>query len=126
MLFSTFCWHVEDNYLYSINYMHHGAPKTWYGVPSSAADSFEKVMKKSHPDLFKLNPDLLYSMVTMLSPFILAENNVPVFTTLQNAGILFKITIKMFDSFFYFFIKNKKVNSLLHFHVHIMLVFHMV
>ena len=29
MLFSTFCWHVEDNYLYSINIQHQGAAKTW-------------------------------------------------------------------------------------------------
>lgn len=29
MLFASFCWHVEDNYMYSINYMHRGAPKTW-------------------------------------------------------------------------------------------------
>ena len=29
MLFSMFCWHVEDNYMYSISYLHEGAPKTW-------------------------------------------------------------------------------------------------
>jgi hypothetical protein len=43
MLFSTFCWHTEDNYFYSINYSHKGAVKQWYGVPGSAADKFEKV-----------------------------------------------------------------------------------
>ena len=29
MLFSTFCWHVEDNNLYSVNFQHLGAAKTW-------------------------------------------------------------------------------------------------
>jgi hypothetical protein len=43
MLFSTFCWHNEDNYLFSINYSHHGAGKQWYGVPGEAAHKFEKV-----------------------------------------------------------------------------------
>ncbi len=46
MLFSAFAWHVEDQYLYSINYQHQGAAKTWYGVPSTAAEQFEEVVQQ--------------------------------------------------------------------------------
>src|SRR4051812_41182431 len=57
MLFATFCWHNEDNYLYSINYMHWGKPKQWYGMPGTSAASFESVMKKSFSELFEVEPD---------------------------------------------------------------------
>ena len=42
-LFTTFCWHNEDNYLYSINYSHCGEVKQWYSCPGSYAKQFEKV-----------------------------------------------------------------------------------
>ena len=32
MLFASFCWHVEDLYMYSTNYMHKGAAKTWFFI----------------------------------------------------------------------------------------------
>lgn len=45
MMFSWFAWHVEDHDLHSLNYMHIGAPKTWYGVPRDAAVAFEEVVR---------------------------------------------------------------------------------
>ena len=53
MLFTSFCWHNEDNYLYSINYNHLGAPKQWYGIPGSEAKNFEKVSKDFLMELFR-------------------------------------------------------------------------
>ncbi|RWW82302.1 hypothetical protein BHE74_00009243 [Ensete ventricosum] len=44
MLFSWFAWHVEDHELHSLNYLHMGAGKTWYGVPRDAGLAFEEVV----------------------------------------------------------------------------------
>lgn len=71
MLFSSFCWHTEDNYLNSINYNHMGDPKIWYGVPGSSASAFEKVAKAHFPLSFKESPDLLHAMNTQISPGLL-------------------------------------------------------
>lgn len=43
MMFASFCWHNEDNYLYSMNYSHFGDVKQWYGVPAKQSKLFEKV-----------------------------------------------------------------------------------
>ncbi|ODV77713.1 JmjC-domain-containing protein [Suhomyces tanzawaensis NRRL Y-17324] len=75
-LLSTFCWHVEDHYTLSANYCHFGATKKWYGIPSSQAHQFEKLMKESAPDLFKKQPDLLHQLVTLLSPMTLVKNGI--------------------------------------------------
>ena len=66
MIFATFCWHVEDNYLYSINYMHFGAGKRWYGVPSSDAGKLEEVFRRCLPEEFERNPKLLHDIVTQV------------------------------------------------------------
>jgi len=65
MCFSSFCWHVEDHHLYSLNYMHWGAPKMWYGVPGKDAVNLEAAMRKHLPDLFEEQPDLLHNLVSV-------------------------------------------------------------
>ncbi|KAL9275301.1 putative lysine-specific demethylase JMJ16 [Drosera capensis] len=86
MCFSSFCWHVEDDHFYSLNYMHFGAPKLWYGVPGKEASNFECTMRKHLPDLFEEQPDLLHKLVTQLSPTILKSEGVPIHRCVQNPG----------------------------------------
>ncbi|XP_071492108.1 lysine-specific demethylase 5A-like [Diadema antillarum] len=86
MCFSSFCWHNEDHWSYSINYLHWGEPKTWYGVPGSQAEAFEEVMKNQAPELFEAQPDLLHQLVTIMSPTILMNHGVPIVRTNQCAG----------------------------------------
>ena len=86
MLFSAFCWHCEDHYLPSLNYLHTGAPQTWYGIPSRKAKPFERLMKVVVPTLFREEPGLLHGLVTMISPGTCLENDVPITTVLQEPG----------------------------------------
>lgn len=83
MLFSTFCWHNEDNYMYSINYSHIGDTKQWYGVPGKNTHAFEKAARNSLLELFTESPDLLQHMTTQISPACLHGNGVPVYKVKQ-------------------------------------------
>uniref|UniRef100_A0A8C4E4K4 [histone H3]-trimethyl-L-lysine(4) demethylase n=1 Tax=Dicentrarchus labrax TaxID=13489 RepID=A0A8C4E4K4_DICLA len=86
MCFSSFCWHIEDHWSYSINYLHWGEPKTWYGAPGYAAEHLESVMKNLAPELFESQPDLLHQLVTIMNPNTLMNNGVPIYRTNQCAG----------------------------------------
>eukprot|EP00466_Bigelowiella_natans_P017575 jgi/Bigna1/75305/fgenesh1_pg.33_\ len=86
MLFSSFCWHTEDNYLPSINYLHKGAPKVWYAAPAQHAKALERTMKAHMPLLFQMEPDLMQKLVTMLDPSTLIAAGVNVCRAVQREG----------------------------------------
>ncbi|XP_058777485.1 lysine-specific demethylase JMJ13-like [Vicia villosa] len=93
MLFSMFAWHVEDHYLYSINYQHCGASKTWYGIPGHAALEFERVVREHvyTTDILSSDGedgafDVLLGKTTLFPPNILLEHKVPVYKAVQKPG----------------------------------------
>ena len=57
-------------------------------MPSAAASDFEKTFRACQPDLCAHQPDVLFHLVTMLSPRRLRAANVPVYSGLQHAGTL--------------------------------------
>ncbi|XP_038888625.1 lysine-specific demethylase JMJ706-like isoform X4 [Benincasa hispida] len=93
MLFSIFAWHVEDHFLYSINYHHCGASKTWYCIPGDAALRFENVVRENvyRDDILSANSedgafDILSGKTTLFPPNILLEHGVPVYKAVQKPG----------------------------------------
>lgn len=86
MAFSTFCWHNEDHYTYSVNFMHWGETKTWYGIPGDDASKFEAAIKCEAPDLFEAQPDLLFQLVTLMNPKRVTDAGVRVYACNQRAG----------------------------------------
>ncbi|CAJ2644473.1 unnamed protein product [Trifolium pratense] len=89
MLFSWFAWHVEDHDLHSLNYLHMGASKTWYGVPRDAAVAFEDVVRV-HGYGGEINPLVTFSILgektTVMSPEVFISAGVPCCRLVQNAG----------------------------------------
>ncbi|KAL5692684.1 hypothetical protein EMGR_005728 [Emarellia grisea] len=68
---ATFAWHLEDVDLYSINYIHFGAPKQWYSISQEDAPRFEQVMKSIWPSDAKSCDQFLRHKTYLVSPSIL-------------------------------------------------------
>ncbi|KZV21735.1 hypothetical protein F511_02893 [Dorcoceras hygrometricum] len=89
MMFSWFAWHVEDHDFHSLNYLHMGAGKTWYGVPHEAAFAFEDVIRE-HGYGGEINPLVTFATLgektTVMSPEVLLNAGVPCCRLVQNAG----------------------------------------
>ncbi|TMS37353.1 hypothetical protein L596_004302 [Steinernema carpocapsae] len=86
MCFSSFCWHVEDHWTYSVNYQHTGAAKVWYGVAEQHADQMDKFTKQLCPEVARLHPDLNHHMTAMIDPNMLRAAGIAVFTVHQEPG----------------------------------------
>ncbi|KAM3510865.1 hypothetical protein MY11210_005468 [Beauveria gryllotalpidicola] len=65
---ATFAWHLEDVDLYSINYLHFGAPKQWYSISQADAPKFEKAMKSIWPADAKSCSQFLRHKGYLISP----------------------------------------------------------
>ncbi|XXG62399.1 hypothetical protein AAC387_Pa05g0763 [Persea americana] len=89
MMFSWFAWHVEDHDLHSLNYLHLGPGKTWYGVPRDAAFAFEEVVRV-HGYGGEVNPVVTFATLgektTVMSPEVLIGAGIPCCRLVQNAG----------------------------------------
>ncbi|KAH0704812.1 lysine-specific demethylase REF6 [Solanum tuberosum] len=89
MMFSWFAWHVEDHDLHSLNYLHMGSGKTWYGVPRDAAVAFEEVIRVQGY-AGETNPLVTFATLgektTVMSPEVLLSAGIPCCRLVQNAG----------------------------------------
>lgn len=98
MLFSQFAWHVEDNFLNSINYHHFGAPKFWYGVAAKDAKKFDQiaykhVFKSGKPGEEEIGAEeehkaagTFINKTTMFCPKVLVDHGVDVYKIHQLPG----------------------------------------
>lgn len=83
---AAFMWHTEDMDLYSISYIHFGAPKKWYVIPAEDGAKFESLISQLLPKNYeKCKAHLRRHKLTMVNPAILKKNNVRYFETTQYA-----------------------------------------
>lgn len=83
---TAFSWHTEDMDLYSINYLHHGAPKSWYCIPPEHGKRFERLAASFFPHADKECKAFLRHKTTLISPQILKKYSIPFSRCTQEKG----------------------------------------
>ena len=84
---ATFAWHLEDVDLYSINYIHFGAPKQWYSISQADARRFERAMRSVWPTDSKNCDQFLRHKTYLISPQILkSQFNIEVNRLVHHEG----------------------------------------
>ncbi len=83
---ATFAWHVEDMDLYSINYIHFGAPKQWYSIRQADRQRFESAMAGAFPSDSRRCPHFMRHKSYLASPSFLASHGIRPLKLVHNAG----------------------------------------
>lgn len=73
---ATFAWHLEDQDLYLINYIHFGAPKQWYSIPQDECSRFFDLMKDLFSEEYRMCPEFLRHKTFLVSPQLLAKHGI--------------------------------------------------
>jgi hypothetical protein len=83
---SMFAYHVEDLDLYSINYLHAGAPKSWYSIKQKDKRRFESLAESYFVEEHYQCREFLRHKTKMFSPLKLKEHGIEFTTVLHEAG----------------------------------------
>lgn len=79
--------------LYSINYLHHGRPKFWYGVPTRDCDKFDSFTVKCFPERYKRCQEFMRHKTFIINPGMIVSNGITVNKAVQKPGE-FMVTFK--------------------------------
>ena len=83
---SLFAWHTEDLDLYSVNYLHFGAPKFWYAIAPEDRERFEILAQGMVPEMWRACPEFLRHKELLISPTLLEQNGIPFTRMIQHPG----------------------------------------
>lgn len=83
---ASFAFHTEDMELYSINYLHYGAPKSWYSIPPKYKKRFEVMAQSYYPEEYYQCSEFLRHKTSLISPSRLKDCAIPYHTAVQEKG----------------------------------------
>ena len=83
---TLFPLHAEDMDLFSINYLHSGATKQWYGISPRSADHVELLAAQCFPRLHSTCRQFLRHKASLIAPEVFIANGVALSSLRQRAG----------------------------------------
>ena len=72
--------------LYSVNYLHYGAPKFWYAIAPEDRERFEILAQGMVPEMWRACPEFLRHKELLISPTLLEQNGIPFTRMMQRPG----------------------------------------